>query len=188
MLSQADLFQTAATPPGLTGLSFRPEALSRAEEAGAVRHIAALELAPFQFHGFLGKRRVTSFGWRYDYNGGSLTKSKPMPDFIAQLRDRAALCVDTHGEEFVQALVTEYGPGAGIGWHRDKPHFGKVALFPSARPACCASASGPGRDGSGRTSWSHHGHSILSTGPPVTFGNTASPPLMSFAIPSPSGL
>jgi len=23
-------------------------------------------------------------------------------------------------------LVTEYEAGAGIGWHRDKPHFGKV--------------------------------------------------------------
>ena len=25
-----------------------------------------------------------------------------------------------------QVLCTEYEPGAGIGWHRDKPHFDKV--------------------------------------------------------------
>ena len=27
---------------------------------------------------------------------------------------------------FQHALVTEYGPGAAIGWHRDKPMFGEV--------------------------------------------------------------
>ncbi len=25
-----------------------------------------------------------------------------------------------------QVLLTEYEPGAGIGWHRDKPHFDRV--------------------------------------------------------------
>jgi alkylated DNA repair dioxygenase AlkB len=29
-------------------------------------------------------------------------------------------------EEFEHVLVTEYGPGAGIGWHRDKAVFGEV--------------------------------------------------------------
>ncbi|HYP14880.1 MAG TPA: alpha-ketoglutarate-dependent dioxygenase AlkB, partial [Bryobacteraceae bacterium] len=29
--------------------------------------------------------------------------------------------------EFAEALVTEYPPGAGIGWHRDAPPFGIVA-------------------------------------------------------------
>ncbi len=28
-----------------------------------------------------------------------------------------------------QALVTEYAPGAGIGWHRDKPMFEKVVAL-----------------------------------------------------------
>jgi alkylated DNA repair dioxygenase AlkB len=28
-------------------------------------------------------------------------------------------------EALQQALVTEYSPGAGIGWHRDKPVFGQ---------------------------------------------------------------
>jgi alkylated DNA repair dioxygenase AlkB len=26
-----------------------------------------------------------------------------------------------------QVLLTEYAPGAGIGWHRDRPEFGEVA-------------------------------------------------------------
>ncbi|HYO90767.1 MAG TPA: alpha-ketoglutarate-dependent dioxygenase AlkB, partial [Pyrinomonadaceae bacterium] len=29
-------------------------------------------------------------------------------------------------EELQHVLVTEYGPGAGIGWHRDKAVFGEV--------------------------------------------------------------
>jgi alkylated DNA repair dioxygenase AlkB len=27
---------------------------------------------------------------------------------------------------FVQALVNEYAPGAGIGWHRDRPVYGEI--------------------------------------------------------------
>ena len=27
----------------------------------------------------------------------------------------------------MQVLINEYQPGAGIGWHRDKPHFEAVA-------------------------------------------------------------
>src|SRR5205823_5561673 len=29
--------------------------------------------------------------------------------------------------DFAEVLVTEYKPGAGIGWHRDAPPFGIVA-------------------------------------------------------------
>lgn len=29
-------------------------------------------------------------------------------------------------EAFTQVLVTEYGPGAGIGWHRDKAVFDEI--------------------------------------------------------------
>ena len=31
--------------------------------------------------------------------------------------------------------MTEYAPGAGIGWHRDRPQFGEVAAFSFAN-AC----------------------------------------------------
>ena len=130
---QSDLFGMTA-PPALEGLRFLPEALTRAEEAEALKSIAGVDFAPFQFHGFLGKRRVASFGWRYDYNGGGLIKAAPMPDFVIRLRERVAECADLDPAAFVQALVTEYAPGAGIGWHRDKAHFGKVAALSFAAP------------------------------------------------------
>lgn len=38
------------------------------------------------------------------------------------MTDRAGL----PAEDFVQALVNEYQPGAGIGWHRDRPVYGRI--------------------------------------------------------------
>jgi alkylated DNA repair dioxygenase AlkB len=33
-----------------------------------------------------------------------------------------------------QVLLTEYAPGAGIGWHKDKPMFGEVVGISLASP------------------------------------------------------
>ena len=35
----------------------------------------------------------------------------------------------------VQALLTRYDPGAGIGWHRDRPQFGTVLGLSLDEPA-----------------------------------------------------
>jgi alkylated DNA repair dioxygenase AlkB len=127
VLQQADLFAANAVEPH--GLRYAEDVLSAAEEREAIGAIRELDLAPFQFHGYLGKRRVASFGWRYDYQGGGLQRAQAMPEFLAPLRARAATAAGLEADAFVQALVTEYAPGAGIGWHRDKPHFGKVAAL-----------------------------------------------------------
>lgn len=49
-----------------------------------------------------------------------------MPAWLTPLRAAAARFADMSETELVQALVTEYAPGAGIGWHRDRPEYGKV--------------------------------------------------------------
>lgn len=41
-------------------------------------HIVPLPFRELEFHGFTGKRRIVSFGWRYDFNGGGLTKTEDM--------------------------------------------------------------------------------------------------------------
>ena len=61
------------SPP--EGLRYEPEVLSAGEEAEVLAGVAALELKPFEFHGFLGNRRTASFGWRYDFNGGGFTRA-----------------------------------------------------------------------------------------------------------------
>ena len=50
-----------------------------------------------------------------------------MPEFLASVRARLAAFASVAPEDLAEALVTEYTPGAGIGWHRDAPVFGVVA-------------------------------------------------------------
>ena len=124
MPQQADLFETASPYPA--GFRYAPEFVSRAEERRIVEDLQQLDFKPFDFHGFLGKRRVVSFGWRYDFNGGGLTKTDDMPDFLLPLRERAAALPGLQPSELQQVLLTEYQPGAPIGWHKDRSVFGDV--------------------------------------------------------------
>jgi alkylated DNA repair dioxygenase AlkB len=108
------------------GFRYRPEFLRPDEERDLVRHIAALPLKPFEFHGFTGNRRVVSFGWRYDFNERDLLQADDMPPFLLPLRERAAGLAGLPPTAYQHALVTEYAPGAAIGWHRDKAVFDEV--------------------------------------------------------------
>jgi alkylated DNA repair dioxygenase AlkB len=70
--------------------------------------------------------RTVSFGWRYDFNGGGLTRTEDMPEFLTELRAGAEVFAKNAPGSFQQVLVTEYSPGAGIGWHKDRSVFGDV--------------------------------------------------------------
>ena len=70
MEKQADLFGAKTNLP--TGFRYQPDVLDEHEEKLLVQHISEQDLAPFEFHGFLGKRRVVYFGYRYDFGGGGL--------------------------------------------------------------------------------------------------------------------
>jgi len=113
-------------PNGLEGFTYRAELIGRDEEAALVARVRELPFKEFEFHGFLGKRRVVSFGWRYDYSGSRLRKAEDIPEFLLPLRASAAACAGMEPDAFQHVLVTEYAPGAGIGWHRDKAVFGEV--------------------------------------------------------------
>ena len=112
--------------PLLPGLSLREEVVSREEEAALLKIVPGLELTPFQFQGWEGKRLTTSFGWSYDYQRGHLLEAPPIPDWLLPARDAAAAAFDRNPSSFVQALVIRYDPGTGIGWHRDRPQFDEV--------------------------------------------------------------
>src|SRR5690348_2002394 len=118
---QADLF--AAEPALPAGFTYGEEVISPSEEQALVERFAGLPFQPFEFHGYLGKRRIVSFGWRYDYAGGQLRQSDNLPSFLLPLRDAAAAFASIPAASLQQILVTEYSPGAGIGWHRDRPMF-----------------------------------------------------------------
>jgi alkylated DNA repair dioxygenase AlkB len=116
------------------GFRYRDDALTPEEERAHVATFATLPFKPFEFHGYLGKRRIVSFGWRYDYAGRTVRQSAPLPDFLLALRQRAAEVAGLSVDRLQQALVTEYEPGAPIGWHRDKPEFGEVIAFSFLSP------------------------------------------------------
>ena len=123
-------FQDELFPLALAGMPegfrYRPEVVSAHEEAELVREIERLPFAPFQFHGYEGKRRVVSFGWRYDFNRGGLRSAEAFPDSLILLRDMAAGFAGLNPPDLRHAMVTEYAPGAAIGWHKDRPMFDDV--------------------------------------------------------------
>src|SRR4051812_20900526 len=136
-MSQRSLFEaqlSVTAPPAPVGFAYFPGAFTRAEEQAWVTTLQALPFKPFEFHGYLGKRRIVSFGWRYDYAGRALRRSEPMPEFLAPLRERAAAVAGVDAQALQQALVTEYQAGVAIGWHRDKPMFEDVVALSFLSP------------------------------------------------------
>jgi alkylated DNA repair dioxygenase AlkB len=129
---QSDLFAIAPEMPA--GFAYAPDLVSARDEAALVRGLQSLPFAPFEFHGYLGKRRIVSFGWRYDYSRRAVRPSDALPDFLLPLREQAAAFAGITSDGLQQILVTEYAPGAGIGWHRDKPEFADVIAFSLLAP------------------------------------------------------
>ena len=111
----------------LEGFRYQPALIDSADENALIAQVRGLPFREFEFHGYLGKRRVVSFGWQYDFSGGgALRKAEDIPEFLLPLRERAASFAELESDALQHVLVTEYAPGAGIGWHRDKAVFGEV--------------------------------------------------------------
>jgi alkylated DNA repair dioxygenase AlkB len=120
---QLALFAVTDSP---AGLRYAPEFITPAAERELIDHIRGLDLEPFQFGAFEGKRRVASFGWRYDYNTQRLQSARAAPDWLLPVIKRIESWAELPPGAVVQVLCTEYDVGVVIGWHRDKPHFGDV--------------------------------------------------------------
>ena len=131
MTSQLDIFGGAGgarkKAAGLPeGFRYEPEVIGPEDEAALLASVRELPFRDFEFHGYTGKRRVVSFGWHYDFSAYHLRKADDIPDFLIALRVRAAAFAGMEPAALQHVLVTEYGPGAGIGWHRDKAVFGET--------------------------------------------------------------
>ena len=122
--NQLGLFEVGQRLP--LGFKYQAHLLSAHEEHLLVEQLTALPLRAFEFRGYLGKRRVISFGWQYDFNKAALRKADEIPSFLLPLRDSVARFAGVAPSDLRQVLVTEYASGAGIGWHRDKPMFDQV--------------------------------------------------------------
>jgi len=127
----ADLFNTLP----VAGLHCRADFISEAEHAALVAQLEATDLRPFRFHGWTGNRKTTTFGWRYDFDDASFAPADPIPDWLHPLRVKAAAFAKVAPDDFAHVLLARYDPGAGIGWHRDRPQFDKVVGISLGSPA-----------------------------------------------------
>jgi alkylated DNA repair dioxygenase AlkB len=120
-VSQIELFESEPELP--EDFVYTPELISQKEERWLVRAIEQLEFAKVKMHDVIAKRRVVHFGRSYRYQTAALGSAPPMPEFLASLQQRVGEFAGRDAEEFAEALVTDYPPGAPIGWHRDAPAF-----------------------------------------------------------------
>lgn len=125
MASQLSFF-SASGPKLPDGFKYEADLITPAVEATLLSNIHELPFRDFEFHGFTGKRRVVSFGWHYDFNDRELRKTNDIPPFLLSVRDIAGKFAGMDPGALQHVLVTEYGAGAAIGWHRDKAVFGNV--------------------------------------------------------------
>ena len=123
---QADLFGHVCAPAVPPGFDYWPEVLTGAEQAAVVEQMQGLDFSPYEHMGFQGFRRIAAFGRRYDLERGRLEAADPWPAFLQDLLRRLTERFGQDETAFAQALVNEYAPGAGIGWHRDRPVYGEI--------------------------------------------------------------
>ena len=127
----ADLFGEAL----IEGLEYRPEFITPAEEQELLGDLGEEDLSPFKFQGWTGKRLTRTYGWRYDFDDRSFAPSEPIPGWLQPLRAQTAAFAGVAPEDFVHVLLVRYDPGAGIGWHRDRPVFETVVGISLGSPA-----------------------------------------------------
>jgi alkylated DNA repair dioxygenase AlkB len=186
---QPDLF--APAPPLPSGFKYQEGFVSADEEGGLLAGFTDLPFREFEIQGYVGKRRVVSFGWQYDFNTRELRRTEDMPPFLLPLREKAAAFAGIAASELQHVLLTEYGPGAAIGWHKDKAVFGEVVgislltscTFRLRRKAGAAwerasLVAEPGSvyllRGASRTEWEHSIPAVESLRYSITFRNLRS--------------
>ncbi|HUD92876.1 alpha-ketoglutarate-dependent dioxygenase AlkB [Sphingobium sp.] len=121
--------------PVLPGLVQRENFITRSEEEALIDAIADAGLTPFLFQQWTGKRLTKSFGWSYDFQTGVFAPAEPIPQWAVPLKARAARFAGLEPDELKQLLLIRYDPGAGIGWHRDRPAFEHVIGISLGEPA-----------------------------------------------------
>lgn len=137
MEAQRTLFGDLETAPSQVpeGFLYEEDVLTQEEEFALADSLAQLDLKSFEFHGHVANRRIASFGLQYDSDRRTVESAGQMPTFLIDLLTRAARFAGCQPDLIRQVGVNEYRPGAGIGWHVDKPQFGIVIGVSLLAPA-----------------------------------------------------
>jgi len=120
----------ARNPSGPVPEGFRyvPDFLSAAEERALLARMPQAAFREVRMRGQVALRRAAHYGWDYGYESWRIAPTAAIPDWLLGLRERAAVLIDAAPQALEEVLVTEYPPGAGIGWHRDAPMFGPAVV------------------------------------------------------------
>ena len=99
--------------------------------------ISELPFREFDFHGFTGKRRIVSYGWKYDFSARQVEKVNEIPPFLlpAWLPTRSGTRLSPNinlaprsagtGTRQCSTILLEFRfepparCGSGAGWERD---------------------------------------------------------------------
>jgi alkylated DNA repair dioxygenase AlkB len=122
-LEQRDLVGFDATP---TGFIYQAEFLSSEEENELLQRVESLPFREAVYRQWQARRRIVSYGGRYDFSRRTLDPAPPIPEFLEFLRKRIAEWAAIPPEAIQHAVIAEYGKGTELGWHRDVPQFEQV--------------------------------------------------------------
>jgi alkylated DNA repair dioxygenase AlkB len=109
-------------PSSASGFDYVAEFISVDEERALLAQIARLSFRNAHYKEYTAKRRVVVY-------------DQAPPAFLLPLRDKVSGWLGIPARQFPHALVSEYRPGTGVGWHRDMPDFALVAGISLASPA-----------------------------------------------------
>jgi alkylated DNA repair dioxygenase AlkB len=124
LCEQPQLFATGPDLP--SGMVYQRAVITAAEERHLLECFNALVFSEAQYKEWTAKRRIVSYGGRYDFGRNKLLQAEPIASFLLPLRNRIAAWSGIPAEEFGHALIAEYSPGTQLGWHRDVPDFESI--------------------------------------------------------------
>ena len=115
-----------------------------------------------------------------NFNHAKLREPGAIPAFLLPVCEKAAGLARLAKQDLESLLITEYGPGAAIGWHE---HRSIYAIGTSLLSPCSfAFARRPARVGNERPSFSHRVRPIFCAAPHAMSGSIAVPPWIICAI------
>jgi alkylated DNA repair dioxygenase AlkB len=117
------------------GFLYQEDFITPDEELDLLDRIRSLDFHHMKMRGVVSRRRVIHYGVTYSFETFKSGEGPPIPGFLLPLRERAAAFARASPEGLAEALLTEYPPGAPIGWHRDAHPF-DIVIGISLGSAC----------------------------------------------------
>jgi alkylated DNA repair dioxygenase AlkB len=124
-VTQQELFAASVRLP--EGFAYAPDFLSATQEQDLLERIRALPFQEAHYKQWRARRRIVSFGGRYDFGRNELLPAPPLPEFLLPLRAQVAHWAALSPAAIEHAMIAEYQPGTPLGWHRDVPSFEAIA-------------------------------------------------------------